>query len=75
MLKYINTQQFINDYRQYLADNGITNAHIARKMHISPQQLQNLYKKKELTVTDVIDLCHGIALECKINIYRQDIQM
>ena len=46
MLKYNSTDQFLKDYRQYLDDNGITNAHVARKMGISPQQLQNVYKKK-----------------------------
>lgn len=49
---YKNTNQFVADYRQYLDDNGITNTHVARQMGISPQQLQNVFKKKELTVTD-----------------------
>lgn len=66
MLKYINTKQFIADFRQYLTDNGISNAHIARRMNISPQQLQNVYKKKELTVADVKGLCNAIGYNCNI---------
>lgn len=66
MLEYINTKQFLNDYRKYLNDNGIVNAHIARKIGISPQQLQNVYKKQELTVSDVIRLCNAINMDCNI---------
>lgn len=70
MLDYIGTAQFLADYRQYLQNNGITNAHVARKMDISPQQLQNMYKKKDLSVTDVKRLCAAIGLDCKIVIDR-----
>lgn len=68
MLKYHNTQQFIKDYRDYLNSNGISNAHIARQINISPQQLQNIYKKQELTVNDVVRLCNAINLDCNITI-------
>lgn len=66
MLEYKNTEQFLSDYRSYLIEKGITNAHIARKIGISPQQLQNVFKKKELTVSDVIKLCNAIDYNCKI---------
>lgn len=72
MLKYNSTDQFLKDYRQYLDDNGITNAHVARKMGISPQQLQNVYKKKELTITDLKALCNAINMQCTITINRID---
>lgn len=68
MLEYKNTEQFLSDYRSYLIEKGITNAHIARKIGISPQQLQNVFKKKELTVSDVIKLCNAIDYNCKIMI-------
>lgn len=70
MLQYKNTDQFLADYRSYLKDNGITNVHVARKIGISPQQLQNIFKKKELTVTDIQVLCSAINFECSINIER-----
>jgi len=66
MLKYVNTKQFLNDYRKYLNDNGIINAHVARKIGISPQQLQNVFKKQELTVSDVIRLCDAINMDCNV---------
>lgn len=66
MLEYKNTEQFLSDYRSYLIEKGITNAHVARKIGISPQQLQNVFKKKELTVSDVIKLCNAIDYNCKI---------
>lgn len=66
MLHYDNTDQFISDYRQYLKDNGITNTHVARKMDISPQQLQNVFKKQELTITDLKGLCNAINMQCDI---------
>ena len=66
MLEYKNTEQFLNDYRSYLKDKGITNAHISRKMNISPQQLQNVFKKQELTVSDVVRLCNAIDYNCKV---------
>lgn len=73
MLKYVNTKQFLNDYRKYLDDNGIVHAHVARKMEISPQQLQNIYKKQELTVSDVVRLCNAINMDCDVVItYRLD---
>ena len=68
MLEYKNTEQFLSDYRSYLIKKGITNAHVARKIGISPQQLQNVFKKKELTVSDVIKLCNAIDYNCKIMI-------
>lgn len=68
MLEYNNTEQFLSDYRSYLIEKGITNAHVARKIGISPQQLQNVFKKKELTVSDVIKLCNAIDYNCKIMI-------
>lgn len=66
MLEYKNTEQFLSDYRSYLIEKGITNAHIARKIGISPQQLQNIFKKKELTVSDVIKLCNAIDYNCRV---------
>lgn len=66
MLEYKNTEQFLSDYRSYLIEKGITNAHVARKIGISPQQLQNVFKKQELTVSDVIKLCNAIDYNCKI---------
>lgn len=66
MLEYKNTKQFLTDYRKYLKDKGISNAHVSRKMDISPQQLQNIFKKQELTVSDVIRLCNAIDFSCKI---------
>ncbi len=68
MLEFKNTEQFLSDYRSYLIEKGITNAHVARKIGISPQQLQNVFKKKELTVSDVIKLCNAIDYNCKIMI-------
>ena len=68
MLEYKNTEQFLSDYRSYLIEKGITNAHVARKIGVSPQQLQNVFKKKELTVSDVIKLCNAIDYNCKIMI-------
>lgn len=52
MLEYKNSDQFKKDYRKYLEDNGISSAHVARKIGISPQQLNNIYNKKELTLND-----------------------
>lgn len=66
MLEYKNTEQFLSDYRSYLIEKGITNAHIARKIGISPQQLQNVFKKKELTISDVIKLCNAIDYNCRV---------
>lgn len=68
MLEYKNTKQFLNDYRSYLKDKGISNAHVARKIGISPQQLQNVFKKQELTITDIMNLCNAIDYSCKITI-------
>ena len=68
MLEYNNTEQFLSDYREYLKQKGISNAHVARKIGISPQQLQNVFKKQELTVSDVIKLCNAIDYNCKIMI-------
>ena len=73
MLQYYDTKQFITDYRQYLKDNGISNAHVARKMDISPQQLQNVYKKQELAISDLIQLCNAINMQCNIIIDYKDI--
>lgn len=66
MLEYKNTEQFLKDYRSYLKEKGVTNAHVARKMEITPQQLQNIFKKQELTISDVIKLCNAIDYSCKI---------
>ena len=41
-------------------------------MGISPQQLQNVYKKKELTITDLKALCNAINMQCTITINRID---
>lgn len=71
-MEYKNTSQFISDYRDYLQDNGITNTHIAKKMDISPQQLQNVFKKKELTVIDLCKLCNAIGYSCNISITRKE---
>lgn len=68
MLEYNNTEQFLSDYREYLKQTGISNAHVARKIGISPQQLQNVFKKQELTVSDVIKLCNAIDYNCTIMI-------
>jgi len=68
MFEYNNTEQFLSDYREYLKQTGISNAHVARKIGISPQQLQNVFKKQELTVSDVIKLCNAIDYNCKIMI-------
>lgn len=70
MLEYKNSEQFKNDYRKYLEDNGISSAHIARKIGISPQQLNNIWNKKELTLCDVQRLCTAINFQCDINISR-----
>ena len=66
MLEYKSTEQFLNDYRNHLKEKGITNAHVARKIGMSPQQLQNVFKKQELTVSDVMKLCNAIDYNCKI---------
>lgn len=68
MLQFISSGQFISDYRIYLLEHGISNAHVARMMGISPQQLQNVFKKKELTVSDVQLLCAAINYKCELNI-------
>lgn len=70
-LYFENSEQFIKDYRQLLENNGISNAHVARKMDISPQQLQNVYKKKELTVLDITRLCNAIGYNVGINIDKK----
>lgn len=70
MLEYNNTEQFLSDYREYLKQKGISNAHVARKIGISPQQLQNVFKKQELTVSDVIKLCNAIDYNCRIIIEK-----
>ena len=70
MLEYINSEQFKNDYRKHLENNGISNAHVARKIGISPQQLNNIWNKKELTLYDVQRLCTAIGYKCDINIQR-----
>lgn len=67
-MEYRNTKQFLTEYREYLTEHGITSAHVARKIGISPQQLQNIYRKQELTVTDVINLCNAIGYSCTISI-------
>lgn len=69
-LFFENSEQFIKDYRELLENNGISNAHVARKMNISPQQLQNVYKKKELTVQDIKRLCDAIGYSVSININK-----
>lgn len=70
MLEYKNSNQFKHDYREYLENNGISSAHIARKIGISPQQLNNMWNKKELTLHDVQRLCTAIGFNCDINIIR-----
>lgn len=70
MLEYINSKQFIDDYKKYLENNGISSAHIARKLNMSPQNLQNLYKKQQLTIDDVVGLCNAIGYKCSITIDR-----
>lgn len=70
MLEYKNSEQFKHDYRKYLTENGISSAHIARKIGISPQQLNNIYNKKELTLNDVQRLCDAINYKCNIVIDR-----
>lgn len=71
-MQFISSGQFIIDYRTYLLSNGISNAHVARMMGISPQQLQNVYKKKELTVTDVQLLCAAINYKCDLVIRERN---
>lgn len=71
MIKFENSIQFKDDYRKYLEENGITSAHIARKMDISPQQLNNVWKKKELTVVDLKRLCDAINLKCDVIITKK----
>lgn len=68
MLSYENTEQFKKEYREFLNNNGISNAHIARKIGISPQQLNNIWNKKELTVSDLKKLCNAIDFDCTIMI-------
>ena len=70
MFEYKNSNQFKTDYRKYLEDNGISSAHIARKIGISPQQLNNIWNKKELTLNDVQRLCSAIGFNCDIKISR-----
>ena len=70
MLEYKNSLQFKTDYRKYLENSGISSAHVARKMGISPQQLNNIWNKKELTLYDVQRLCMAIGFNCEINIIR-----
>lgn len=72
MLEYKNSNQFKQDYRKYLEDNGISSAHVARKIGISAQQLNNIYNKKELTLNDVQRLCNAINYTCDIIISRND---
>lgn len=71
MIKYENTIQFINDYKEYLNNNGISSAHVARKVGVSPQQLNNIYKKKELTVNDIMRLCNAIGYNCNVLIEKR----
>lgn len=71
MLEYKDSKQFKNDYRKYLEDNGISNAHIARKIGISPQQLNNIWNKKELNLFDIQRLCAAIGYNCDIIIARK----
>lgn len=70
MLEYRDSMQFREDYKKYLENNGISSAHVARKIGISPQQLNNIYNKKELTINDVIRLCNAIGYSCSIVINR-----
>lgn len=68
MLEYHDTIQFLKDYRDYVESKGITSAHIARKIGISPQQLQNIYKKQQLTIYDITRLCNAVDYDVTINI-------
>ena len=70
MLNFQNSEQFKTDYRKYLENNGISNAHVARKIGISPQQLNNIWNKKELTLHDVQRLCTAIGFNCNVTITR-----
>jgi len=72
--QYIDTDQFIKEYRLYLKGNGITNTHIAKQMGISPQQLQNIFKKNELTVSDLKALCSAINTTAEIKILNNFIR-
>lgn len=69
-LYFDSTAQFINDYKKYLSDNGISNVFVARKLGISPQNLQGLFRKKELTVRDLVRLCDAIGYNVELHIYR-----
>ena len=69
MLIYNNSRQFINDYRALLKSHGVTSAHVARQIGISPQQLNNIYNKQGLTASDIQNLCRAIGYKCIIDIH------
>ena len=70
MFDFQNSEQFKTDYRKYLENNGISSARVARKIGISPQQLNNIWNNKELTLHDVQHLCTAIGFNCNISITR-----
>lgn len=65
-MKYINSKELANKYKEFLDSKGIKQQFVADAMGITKQTLQHKFNKKALTFDDLQELLAPIGYELQI---------
>ena len=71
MEKYTDREQFKKLFDKLLIDEGLTKREVAKRLGVSPQGLQNLLNKKQLSFEDVQRISDAIGYDLFIELRRR----
>ncbi len=65
---YTNVSKLRDELKKLLIDCGMTQRQIAERLNISPQQLSNLFNKKNFSLDDAKKIADALGATLEINI-------
>ena len=68
---YSTVLKFRDELKKILIDNGITQRQLAEKLNISPQQLTNLFSKKNFSFEDAKKIADALNMWLCIDLVKK----
>lgn len=69
---YTNVSKLRDELKKLLIDCGMTQRQIAERLDISPQQLSNLFSKKNFSLDDAKKIADALGATLEVNIIMPD---
>ena len=69
---YTNVLKLRDELKKLLIDCGMTQRQVAERLNISPQQLSNLFSKKNFSLDDAKKIAEALGATLEVNIIMPD---